>query len=364
MASLETITNNFIYFAGGVSLLVAVSELFVRNRRTENLISFSLFVTFGILMFQIGFIIDRTVLQYPQLFYLNLTFLYLVGTVGYFAYFLLVFPTDTLPARMIFYALPSLVALVFDIYFMTMSPEAQVRLLHEHIYSGDMYHHTPVCFLFAGAGLQIFIYLGVLFVRFLMIWIREGFTPVVFVSFSYLTYTIVAADMVIAGYVLHSLVLLKWGCFMMAALFISSFPLSQRFPRFLQLIIDESEKKARVKSLIDNLDVDRTILRLKECMTEKKMFMNEDLTLKDLADELSITVHQLSQVLNERLATNFNNFVNRYRINESKMILLDEPDRSVISIAFMVGFNTKSSFYNAFSRFTGTSPQDYRRENL
>lgn len=364
MVSLETITNNFIYFAGGVSLLVAVSELFVRNRRFENVVSFSLFVTFGILMFQIGFIIDRVVLQYPQLFYLNLTFLYLVGTVGYFAYFLLVLPTDTLPARMFFYALPSFAALVFDIYFMAMSPEAQVRLLGGLLYSDEMSRYLPVRVLFAGAGLQIFIYLGILFVRFLLIWTREGFTPVVFVSFSYLTYTIVAADMVIAGYVISSPAMLKWGCFMMAALFISSFPLSQRFPKFLQLIIDETEKKARVKSLIDNLDVDKVIIRLKECMTEKKMFMNEDLTLKDLADELAITVHQLSQVLNERLATNFNNFVNRYRINESKMILLDEPDRSVISIAFLVGFNTKSSFYNAFSRFTGTTPQDYRRENL
>ncbi len=364
MTSLETITNNFIYFAGGVSLLVAVSELFVRTRRFENLISFSLFVTFGILMFQIGFINDRAVLRHPELFYLNLTFLYLVGTVGYFAYFLLVLPTDTLPARMIFYALPSLIALVFDIYFMAISTDAQVQLLRGLLYSDDLSRYLPVRVLFAGAGLQIFIYLGVLFVRFLMIWIREGLTPVVLISFCYLSYTIFAANMVIAGYVVASPVMLKWGCFMMAALFISAFPISQRFPRFLQLIIDETEKKARVKSLIDNLDVDKVITRLKECMTEKKMFMNEDLTLKDLAEELSVTVHQLSQLLNERLATNFNNFVNRYRINESKMILLDEPERSVISIAFMVGFNTKSSFYNAFSRFTGTTPQDYRRDNL
>ncbi len=151
---------------------------------------------------------------------------------------------------------------------------------------------------------------------------------------------------------------------MMAFLFICAFLVSQRFPRFLQLIIDETEKKYRSKSLIAGLDVDAIIVRLKECLGEKKMFMNEDLTLYDLAEELSITTHQLSQILNERMAANFNNFVNRYRINESKELLLSEPHRSVISIAFAVGFNTKSSFYNAFSRFTGTTPQDYRRDNL
>jgi AraC-like DNA-binding protein len=364
MATLETITNNFIFFAGGVSFLVSLSELLVRKRRMENYLFTALLFCFGMLMFQIVFIVNRSVLASPHLLYLHMTFLYLVGPIGYFCYYLIILPRDTLPARMALYLLPAVIALVFDIYYMLMPAESQVYFLQALLYTGDFSQYPWVRVLFALAGVQIFLYLGLLFIRFLLIWIRESRSMILLVSILFLIYTIAASLLEISGYCVVSQANMKCGCFMMAFLFICAFLLSQRFPRFMQLIIEESEKKSRSKSLVNNLDVDQCIIRLKECMTEKKMFMNEDLTLKDLAEELSINVHQLSQILNERLATNFNNFVNRYRINESKMILLDEPDRSVISIAYAVGFNTKSSFYYAFSRFTGTTPQDYRRENL
>ena len=364
MGTLETVTNNFIFFSGGVSLLVCISELWVRKRRMENYLSLGLFFCFGTLMFQIGFIATGAVLESPQLMYLHMTFLYLVGPFGYFCYFLIVLPYDTLPARKIIYLLPAVIALLFDVYYILMPAESQVRFLQELLYTGERSRHIWVRVLYALAGIQIFVYLGILVIRFIMLWIKVSHAAIIIISICFLIYTIVASMLEVSGYSLASLAQLKWGGFLMAFIFIFSFPVSQRYPRFLQLIMDEAEKKSRARSLIGNLDVDRTIIRLKECMTEKKLFMNEDLTLKDLAGELSVTVHQLSQILNERLATNFNNFVNRYRINESKMILLDEPDRSVLSIAYAVGFNTKSSFYSAFSRFTGMTPQDYRRENL
>jgi AraC-like DNA-binding protein len=364
MAILETVTNNFIFFAGGVSLLVSISELWVRKRRMENYLSLGLFFCFGMLMFQIGFMATGSVLASPHLVYLHMTFLYLVGPFGYFCYFLIILPYDTLPARKIFNLLPAAIALVFDIYFMLLPAESQVQFLQELLYTGDSTQHIWVRVLYALAGVQIFVYLGMLVIRFIILWIKESHVAIILILICFLIYTIIASMLEISGYCMVSVAQLKWGGFLMAFIFILSFPVSQQYPRFLQLIMDEAEKKSRPKSLVDNLDVDRLIIRLKECMTEQKMFMNEDLTLKDLAGEISISVHQLSQILNEHLATNFNNFVNRYRINESKMILLDEPDRSVISIAYAVGFNTKSSFYYAFSRFTGMTPQDYRRENL
>ncbi|MBN2078066.1 MAG: AraC family transcriptional regulator [Spirochaetes bacterium] len=364
MISLEAFINHFIYFAGGVSLLVSAGELFVRRRRLENYIFFALLSCFGALMFQIGFIAQRLVLQDPRLLCLHTTFLYLVGPIGYFAYFLIILPRDTLPPRLALYLLPALGALAFDAWCMAMPAAAQAGFIRTLIYDGELSMHPGARLIFAAAGAQICLYLGALFTRFLVMWVRGSRAAVLAVSLFYLLYTIVASSMTVAGYVVASPRLITWGGFMMALLFISAFLVSQRFPRFLQLIIDETEKKYRSRSLIAGLDVEALIARLGECMADRKMFMNDDLTLKDLADELAITVHQLSQILNERLATNFNTFVNQYRINESKALLLNEPERSVISIAYAVGFNTKSSFYYAFSRFTGTTPQDFRRENL
>jgi len=364
MVLLETITTYFIFFAGGVSLLVSLSELLVRCRRVENYLFAAFLICFGLLMFQIGFIINRMVLVRPGILYLHMTFIYLVGPISYFCYFLIILPRDSLPARMFLYMLPAAIALAFDIYFMFLPAEMQVDYIRALIYSGDFSRYPLMRFLYALAGVQIVIYLGTLLVRFLVIWIREGRATVVLVSMLFLMSTLAASLLELSGYCLALPAYIKWGGFMLAFLFICVFLVNQRFPRFLQLIMDEAEKKSRGKSQIENLDVESIIIRLKECMTEQKMFMNEELTLKDLAEELSITPPQLTQILNGRLATNFNNFVNQYRIRESKMLLIDEPERSVISIAFMVGFNTKSSFYNAFSRFTGTTPQDYRRENL
>ena len=101
-----------------------------------------------------------------------------------------------------------------------------------------------------------------------------------------------------------------------------------------------------------------------DLMKESRLYSNENLTLKELAVKLSLTPHQLSQLLNDKLNTNFSTYINRYRISEAKHILLQEPDRTVLSIAFDVGFNNKSSFYEAFSKFTGKSPQRYRKEKI
>ena len=77
-----------------------------------------------------------------------------------------------------------------------------------------------------------------------------------------------------------------------------------------------------------------------------------------------MTAHQLSQLLNEKLNVNFYTFINKYRIQEARRILTEEPDKSIIAIAYDVGFNSKSSFYEAFSKFTGKTPYRYRKDAL
>ena len=69
-------------------------------------------------------------------------------------------------------------------------------------------------------------------------------------------------------------------------------------------------------------------------------------------------------MINERLNMNFNTFINQYRIDEAQKLLIRDPERSVISVAYDVGFNSKSSFYDAFSRYTGVTPQAYRKKLL
>ena len=100
-------------------------------------------------------------------------------------------------------------------------------------------------------------------------------------------------------------------------------------------------------------------------MSEKKPYLENELTLAKLAEMLSVPQHHLSQILNEKLNQNFFDFVNNYRIQEAKKLLVS-PDGgllTILAIAEEVGFNSKSAFNNAFKKVTNTTPSEFRKNN-
>jgi len=104
--------------------------------------------------------------------------------------------------------------------------------------------------------------------------------------------------------------------------------------------------------------------KLRHLMEVEKLYLDADLSLQLLAGKLSITSRVLSQVLNEKLDRNFSDFINFYRVEEAKKILQDprSAQKKIITLAFDVGFNTKVAFYNAFKKFTGMTPAQYREK--
>ena len=98
-------------------------------------------------------------------------------------------------------------------------------------------------------------------------------------------------------------------------------------------------------------------------MKEIRPYLDEECSLQQIAEDLEITPHQLSQLINEHLGVNFNAYINRFRIDAACKMLLEEKNRSVLSIAYAIGFNSKSSFYEAFSKNMGLTPKDFRKQN-
>jgi AraC-like DNA-binding protein len=99
-------------------------------------------------------------------------------------------------------------------------------------------------------------------------------------------------------------------------------------------------------------------------MKEEKLYTSEDLNLQSLSARLLITPHQLSSILNDSFSKNFNSFTNSFRIREAKRLLLQNPEKTILEIAFLVGFNSTSSFYTFFFRDTGVSPGAYRKKMI
>ncbi len=101
-----------------------------------------------------------------------------------------------------------------------------------------------------------------------------------------------------------------------------------------------------------------------EMVDHQKGFLDAELSLKKLSQHLHVSSQVLSMVINKESGLNFNAFVNRYRIEEAKVLLSDRNlmNRTISSIANEVGFNSISSFNAAFKKQTGQTPLDFRAD--
>ncbi len=100
---------------------------------------------------------------------------------------------------------------------------------------------------------------------------------------------------------------------------------------------------------------------LEQLMRDKQVFRNPNLKLQDLAQELRLSPHQLSQFLNDNLGKNFTQFINEYRIDEACKLLETDTLLSIEGIGDEVGFNSKSTFFSTFKKVKGLTPSKYRQ---
>ncbi|HXB31454.1 MAG TPA: helix-turn-helix domain-containing protein [Puia sp.] len=116
----------------------------------------------------------------------------------------------------------------------------------------------------------------------------------------------------------------------------------------------------------DNFESDRIAQMVLAYVKEKKPYLNPELTLDQLASQVSLRPRVLSQVINEELGQNFYDFINRNRIEEASMLLNNPKDRkiTVLEVLYKVGFNSKSSFNTLFKKYTGLTPSEFKKKNL
>jgi len=103
--------------------------------------------------------------------------------------------------------------------------------------------------------------------------------------------------------------------------------------------------------------------KLTDYMKSEKPYLNPDLSLPQLATELNISSHYLSQVINEQFNLNFFDFVNGYRVEAFKEKITDPEFRnfSLLGIAFECGFNSKSAFNRIFKQVSGITPSQFKK---
>lgn len=110
----------------------------------------------------------------------------------------------------------------------------------------------------------------------------------------------------------------------------------------------------------------RYVAELDQLMATEKPFLDAGITLQQLADALHISLHHLSQVLNQNKRVNFFDYINQHRIEEFKQRLAnpDYQHYSLLALALDCGFNSKAAFNSAFKKYAGTTPSAYRKNIL
>ncbi len=111
----------------------------------------------------------------------------------------------------------------------------------------------------------------------------------------------------------------------------------------------------------------RSILRkLKQIMHDEKPFLDSGLRLDDLAELVHCNRHQLSQVLNQEVGKNFPEYINEFRFEAARQMLLDPTyaQLPVKEIGYTSGFNNPTTFTKVFKEKTGLTPKAFQNEHL
>jgi len=123
-----------------------------------------------------------------------------------------------------------------------------------------------------------------------------------------------------------------------------------------------NKKEKYAGSNLSQTDLKAFMNTLNNYMIEHERFLDSELTINDLSNELNIPLKTLSQVINEGYGCNFFDFINKFRVESAKSMFKNLPDKkmTVQEIMYATGFNSKSSFNTAFKKFTDLTPTQFK----
>lgn len=127
---------------------------------------------------------------------------------------------------------------------------------------------------------------------------------------------------------------------------------------------EEQPKKKYQRSTLTSEQAHAIYEKIQEVMAQKQLFQDPELTLLALAEATDAPTYHVSQVLSELAGANFYDFVNKYRVETAKRLLLDPSKKhyTVLAVAYESGFNSKTTFNKVFRKMTNQTPTEYLAE--
>ncbi|MEM9858040.1 MAG: AraC family transcriptional regulator [Bacteroidota bacterium] len=124
----------------------------------------------------------------------------------------------------------------------------------------------------------------------------------------------------------------------------------------------KKQQSAMYRRKLNQNEVAKLKHKLEQIMDQQKLYRDPNLTLEKVAKTLAVSRHFLSQMLNDNLKKSYAQLINEYRIQDACQLLEKNVSFNLESIAYEVGYNSKSSFFSAFKKVKGVTPAQYRSQ--
>ena len=346
------------------------------QRRSNNILIIFLFT---IAVTEIGGVLSHfqelrnVVISYaPQLFYIDFPFRYLYMPV-LFMYILSIAKSDYKFKKMyLFHFIPFVFFCILVLYkFLLNSTDT----LKEILETGNRFTSSESDIFYILDKVQFFSYViaSLIILKEYRIEIKNVYSSIEHINLSWLTFVVLGLtgwkSLSLLNYILwYTLADYSgWILYIVAEVAFLTFISIMFLKGLKQPVIfsgtnkDQSRHKYEKTLLADAVKedyMDKLIRHIKS----QKPYLEPSLSLDELAENVSIPSHHLSQILNTCFNKNFFDFINSYRIKESERLLSEQDTyrKTILEILYETGFNSKSVFNTAFKKHTGMTPTQFR----
>ncbi len=307
----------------------------------------------------------------PHVFFVGTPFFFLVAPVFYLYVKSMVFSDFKLIKKHLLHTLPfDLVIIIFFIYFYRYPAQTKIELLRHH----EVFSHGFWLLFNLVMFIQILIYflLDIKTLNYYKKEIKEQFSSIKKVNLSWLTFitycfliswlttvmVFISENYSFFPKDFKELVFINFFSFFLFFnyIFYNGFSKPEIFSGI-------EEKLKYASSKLKDEDAGVYLTRLLSYMDKEKPYLNPDLTLKGMAEDLSVPARYLSQIINKNFNQNFYDYISKHRIEEAKRILSDDKNsKTVLEVLYQVGFSSKSSFNAAFKKHTGLTPSSFKKK--
>lgn len=119
-------------------------------------------------------------------------------------------------------------------------------------------------------------------------------------------------------------------------------------------------------SSLSEAEMELIFQKVQELFKEQYIYLNPELKIQDLAEQIDVTKHKISQTINTKAKKSFFDYVNEFRVLHFKDLLLEPKNRkyTILALGIESGFNSKATLNRIFRQYTGSSPKQFQKEQV